>query len=102
MNFHIQSLGVANFLPYEFQAIWAFEAANYYSHLFIDEFKDLDLFNKSVQSTLFRVNFLHFAGKWPESSTFGSLKFDFNPKFYELYKNFQEYSRIKLTGQPKV
>ncbi len=101
MNFHIQSLGVANFLAYEFQAIWAFEAANYYSHLFIDEFKDLDLFNKSVQSTLFRVNFLHFAGKWPESSTFSSLKFDFNSKFYELYKNFQEYSRVKLTGQPK-
>jgi hypothetical protein len=101
LNFHIQSSGVANFIPYEFQAIWAFEAANYYGHLFIDQFKDIDLFKKCVQSTLLRVNFLHFAGKWPESSTFSNFKFNFTSEFYTLYKECDEYSKVQLTGKPK-
>jgi hypothetical protein len=101
MNFHIQSLDLANYLPYEFQGIWAFEAANYYGYLFMQKFNNLELYKDCVESTLQRVHFLHFAGNWPESSTFSKINFEFNPKFYDLYRAYESYTKMILSGSPK-
>jgi hypothetical protein len=101
INYYVQSLGLANYLPYEYQAIWSFEAANYYSFLFAQEFNDVDLYKLCIQSTLLRVNFLHFAGSWTESSKFSETDFEINSEFYELFRNYQSYSKETLSGKPR-
>ena len=101
INYYVQSLGLANFLPYEYQAIWSFEAANYYSFLFAQEFKDVELYKMCIQSTLLRVNFLHFAGSWNESSKFSEINFEINLENKELLRNYQSYSKKTLTGKPR-
>lgn len=100
INFHVQSTGVANFIPYEFQAIWSFESANYYPFLFMDEFKNSQIFKQSIQSTLLRVNFLHFAGNWPESSKFTEGEFEMSEDFIQLYANYKNYLSKPVTGKP--
>ena len=40
LNYHILSNNLQNYLEYEYQAIWTFEVANYYSFLFKDNFKN--------------------------------------------------------------
>lgn len=101
INFYVQSLGLANYLPYEYQAIWSFEAANYYSFLFAQEFKDVNQYKMCIQSTLLRVNFLHFAGSWTESSKFSEIDFEINLEFYELLRNYQSYSKKAIAGKPR-
>jgi hypothetical protein len=100
LNYHVLSSDLANFIEYEFQAIWAFEAANFYPFLFVDGFKDACLYKECVQSTLLRVHFLHFAGSWPESSTFNLNKFSISSTYLELYEQYFEYLKVKLTGTP--
>jgi hypothetical protein len=101
LNYHILSSNLANFLDYKFQAIWAFEAANYYPFLFINEFNNRSLYMDCIQSTLMRVHFLHFAGSWPESSTFSSDKFSLELIYLELYKEYSDYLKVKVNGIPK-
>jgi hypothetical protein len=100
INYHVQSSGLAHFLPYEYQAIWSFEAANSYAFLFAQKFENLQNYRYCIQSTLLRVNFLHFAGSWTESSTFSQINFAFDPEFRDLYKNYREYSQVSLKGKP--
>lgn len=100
LNYHVLSSNLANFLEYEFQAIWAVEAANFYPFLFADGFKDIRLYEECVQSTLLRVHFLHFAGSWPESSTFNLNKFSISSAYLELYEQYFEYLKVQLTGTP--
>lgn len=100
MNYHVQSSGMANFIPYEFQAIWSFESANYYPFLYMDKFKDSEILEFCVQSTLLRVNFLHFAGNWPESSKFTEGKFEISEKFMKLFENYKNYLLKPVTGVP--
>lgn len=100
LNYHILSLNIANFLDYEFQAIWAFEAANYYPFLFVDGFNNKALYNECIQSTLMRVNFLHFAGSWTESSTFSLNKFSLDFIYLELFREYQEFLKVEPLGKP--
>jgi len=99
LNYHVLSSNLASFLNYEFQAIWAFEAANYYPFLFINGFSDRSLYNECIQATLMRVNFLHFAGSWPESSTFGSEDFSLNLVYLDLYKEYKDYLDLDVIGK---
>lgn len=100
LNYHILSSNLASFLDYEFQAIWAFEAANYYPFLFIDGFNDRSLYKECIKSTLMRVNFLHFAGSWPESSTFSLDKFSLDFVYLDLYREYNDYLNINVSGKP--
>ncbi|NBO36702.1 hypothetical protein EBU91_04110 [bacterium] len=99
LNYHVLSSNLASFLNYEFQAIWAFEAANHYPFLFIDGFKNKSLYKECIQSTLMRVNFLHFAGSWPESSTFSLDEFSLDFTYLDLYREFSNYLNINLSGR---
>ena len=100
INYHVQSLGLSYFLPYEYQAIWSFEVANFYAFLFTQKFENIQNYIDCIQSTLLRVNFLHFAGSWTESSTFSQINLKFDPEFRILYKEYQEYSKVRLKGIP--
>jgi hypothetical protein len=100
INYHIFSSNLANVIPYEFQAIWSFESANYYPFLYMEKFKDLNGFKKCVQSTLLRVNFLHFAGQWPEASTFLENDFKLDKNFGNLYSEYREYLDTEVHGKP--
>jgi hypothetical protein len=100
INYHVQSSGLAHFLSCEYQAIWSFKAANSYAFLFAQKFENPQNYRDCIQSTLLRMNFLHFAGSWTKSSTFSQINFTFNPEFSDLYKNYREYSQVSLKEKP--
>jgi hypothetical protein len=101
LNYHILSEGLENFLDYKFQAIWSYEIANYYPFLFFHKFSDRLLLEYCVQATLMRVHFLHFAGSWPENSRFFAEKFFLNTNYLDLYKEFRDFQKTTMKGQPK-
>jgi hypothetical protein len=63
-NFLAQSNFFINWLPYQFQSIWSYEAANYYPSVFFNKYSDHTYL--SVQNSLVNNYFLHFAGGWGE------------------------------------
>ncbi len=97
-------------LPYEFQAGWNYEMCIYYPFLYIKKFRKY--FFECIISTLHRVDFLHFAGSWPENSYFKKLKINktsFISKYYNnipkyLQKNVRakSYGRIKFDNKFKI
>ncbi len=68
VNHWIQSRN-PNWLPYEYQALWLFEMAWFYPHLYLkgEEVWESAEAQGAVTSTLWRNHFLHFAGSWFES-----------------------------------
>ncbi len=73
-NYEIRSSMEINNLPYEFQAIWNYEMAWHYRHLY----KKLDSIDQtvidSVCSCLLNQTALHFAGSWHESKLYCDKK----------------------------
>jgi len=63
-NFMAQNNFTINWLPYKFQSIWSYEAANYYPSVFFDQYSDISYL--SIQNSLVNKYFLHFAGGWNE------------------------------------
>lgn len=69
-NYEIRSLLEVKNLPYDFQAIWTYEMAWNYRHLFkkVDNI-DEDVIN-SICSCLLSKTALHFAGSWHEAKLY--------------------------------
>jgi hypothetical protein len=99
-----RDLAQIKWLPYSFQAIWNYEVALYYPFLYADS--DMDLAYECVQTTLLRVDMLHFAGNWPENLIFLSGPFNrktrldqYNQKIVNyLHENkiLKNYGRLKF------
>ena len=100
LNYHIQNNNLENLIIYKYQAIWAFEVANYYSFLFMNRFKDIALYHECIKSSLFRVYFLHFAGSWTESSTFSLHAFELGDAYLNLFKEYSLYLEQNVIGEP--
>ena len=96
INYYHQNYKI-NWLPYEFQATWSYEMAVYYPFLFLK--KNNKIFNECVLATLSRVDFLHFAGSWPENSFFYKLRFSNKGDMHTYYNNINNY--IKKIIKPK-
>ena len=100
IDYYKRKLSV-KWLNYEFQAIWNYEAALYYPFLFHKKFKKL--YKDCVISTLFRVQFLHFAGSWPENWIFNKTKFKQTNLLKKYYENLDNYlsqnTKAKLYGK---
>lgn len=58
-----------SWMPYEYQAIWLFEVAWFYPHLyrFRESLADNEEASETISSVLLNRHFLHFAGSWFES-----------------------------------
>jgi hypothetical protein len=63
-NYFIQSNLKVKWLPYKFQTIWSYEAANYYPSTFYPENASSTFV--CIQNALSNCYFLHFAGNWYE------------------------------------
>jgi len=89
-------------LPYEFQAIWNFEMSLHYPFLFNKKYKNF--FNDCVMAVLHRVDFLHFAGSWPENNSFFKTTFKNKGSMSKYYKNLGKYikSKIKVRSYGKI
>lgn len=95
-NHHVLNSEVT-FLPYQFQAIWAFEQAMRYPFLYHD--KDQSLIVQCIRASLLDNYFLHFAGSWHESNMWkieGVLDSD-NTK---LMQDLSLYVEKTATGGP--
>jgi hypothetical protein len=105
MNHHILSKNLHSWLDYSWQALWLYEVATNYSHLYEDRFQCISDNYKAISSCLKRVNFLHFAGSW-EKAAFDTLEEFWESNQYgdmSHLENFlsqnivpKEYGRITL------
>lgn len=68
LNYHIFSSNMATFLPYRFQAIWAFELAWSHAGLFEEEFREKDNLKNAFFQIFMNNYFVHFAGKQKETT----------------------------------
>lgn len=97
-NYEFQSLGIVQWLNYEWQAIWVNEMAFKYNFLYFKE--DRDLIRLCINSSLKHVNFLHFAGSWHESRMIDDFCWNQQGVEFDLkYLNYREDKSI--TGLPK-
>jgi len=97
-NHEVRELFDIQTLPYEFQALWSWEMASRFRHLFSADPLSKDSMN-CVSSTLLSVTALHFAGAWPDS------RFYLNPHLFSLVDNsfnsaFHSYLQQPVTGNP--
>jgi hypothetical protein len=100
VNFHILKEKLDNFLPYRFQAIWAYEAAWNRPDLFESKFEDPKKVKDALNTLLLNNYFLHFAGGSRESRIIWNDE-NFNLEEYvKLYKSLNSYAKEKSTGIP--
>ena len=100
VNYHVQESGFYNRIDYKWQAIWSYEAANFYPFLFENQFKNLDHLNECIKSSLFNNYFLHFAGTWPESTAWTAGTFKLTASDIHFYSLLKKYEMAKLSGEP--
>jgi hypothetical protein len=95
LNYHIISEGIQHFIPYKFQAIWAYEAAWNHPDLFMENFESSNRIKNAISSVLLNNHFLHFAGGSKESKVIWDKKnFDIE-EFVETFKGLILYSKEK-------
>jgi len=102
-NYVIQSSGKAHFLDYRFQAIWIYEMAWYFPHLY--QYRDeydahRSSFIDAIKSTLSRNYFLHFAGRWYETQLWSELCLEPDAGWLDLQLRFHDYLQIPVAGEP--
>jgi hypothetical protein len=97
LNFEFQTNFTINWLDYKYQAIWSYEAANYYP----EAFKKISKKRSTciIEDSMFRNYFIHFSGNWPESEIWkkSTINKIMNSKFYEGYL---ESINLERTGLP--
>lgn len=96
INYYHKNLRI-KWLPYNFQATWSYEMALYYPFLFLKNYRKI--FYNCVMASLSRVDFLHFAGSWPENSFFYKLKFSKKGNLNKYYKNINSYLKKKIKSK---
>lgn len=99
MNYHIQSTGKVCWLDYRYQAIWVFEMAAKYPFLYGRLNRDT-VRAECIKASLAQNYILHFAGSWHESEMWRDDRFS-APDFLDELKNFDEYRKQPVTGEPK-
>ncbi len=97
LNYHIQSYGAVQWLPYKWQALWPFEIAWNHNHLYLLDNNEKNIISRCVETSLFNNYFLHFAGAWEKWAWGESTKL-FKGINEDKFRKFQEYTNIKKTG----
>lgn len=100
LNFHIFSSNLANPLPYQFQAIWAYEIAWHHSNLFEEQFANRENLRKAFSQILLNNYSVHFAGKQPETSfAFVDSVLDV-PHYIDSWNDLDMYNKSVITPRP--
>ncbi len=100
MNYDIHKNCKVNFIDYRFQALWVFEMANYYPHLY--KYKNIknNLIIQSVENSLINNYFLHFAGSWYESNMWKNSKILKSTDSLKIIKNLNKINTIEFNSKP--
>ena len=101
LNWEMLSTNRVQWFPYEFQALWVFEAAWKYSFLFDDYAENHDVIRACIEASLFSNYFLHFAGSWLECDMWMIDDITRGARFRKVNSGFQEYLKKPVTGKPK-
>jgi len=97
LNFHFQAELNIDWLPYKWQAIWSYEAANKYPAAFWEGYATQV---QDIVGSLSSNYFLHFAGSWTESQAWKSCQ---DIKSNEVLATLSELlasNQIQRTGNP--
>ena len=98
-NFFTQSNFIINWISYKFQAIWSYEAANYYPSVFFDRHSNHSYL--SIQNALVNNYFLHFAGGWNECQQWKDSRIFQEDIVLRNISNLTEYqSKALKSGEP--
>ena len=81
LNYEFRNRFQIYYLDYEFQALWSWEMASRYRHLFQNPYPTTESLN-CISSVLLSVTALHFAGSWPDA---------------QLYKDDNLYANVNCT-----
>ena len=100
INWEIQNTNRFSWIDYEFQALWLFEMASKYSFLYDKKTCSEENIKNSIRACLMSVDFLHFAGSWPESNMWLTEDIISN-SFIKLSNNFDKYDKIPIYGKSK-
>ncbi len=97
LNYEFQNNFQINWLEYEFQAIWSYEAANYYPEAFkkISKSRSTEI----IRNSMLRNYFIHFSGTWPESEIWKKSKID-KIGSAEFYEGYLDSLKIERSGKP--
>tara|TARA_Y100001954_G_C15798985_1_gene599058 strand:+ start:760 stop:1695 length:936 start_codon:yes stop_codon:yes gene_type:complete len=96
-NFEIRSNFPVGNLPYSCQALWSWEMAHRYRHLYTSSsLKDI---NNAITSTLLSNLALHFAGSWPDSRMYMNTSL-FSYVYNQENLEFFRYLSLQPQGIP--
>lgn len=99
LNYELLSWGRISWMPYEFQALWIYEAAWRYPFLFESGLENERLVRDCVEASLYANHFLHFAGSWHECHMWKIGQF-FEGRREEV-EAYRAYLATPVTGEPK-
>ena len=100
LNYLLISNRYLHTISYDWQTIWSYESAWYYPHLFENKFENLNDVHNAIRDTLFRTNFLHFAGSWPESTNWQDSTFSMSNSYLDFQNQLQDFNGRTVTGKP--
>ena len=98
-NYLVQSLGLAEWVDYRFQALWMYEMAWNYPFLYTLDRKDDELVRRCIEASLSTNYFLHFAGSWYESDMWSQVKVLTDHEVLDRWERFAEYLERPVTGK---
>lgn len=102
LNYEIQNASLANWIEYSYQAIWVYEMAWYYPELYLaskgNEIKKR--VTNAIESTLYRHDFLHFAGSWNESKMLKVASPFIDNMTRRDLSDYMQYLSMPVSGQP--
>jgi hypothetical protein len=103
LNYHFQSDFDIHWIDYKFQAIWVYEAANFYPNAFWPNDNGVKIEN--VIGSLANNYFLHFAGSWTESDIWKNCHKLLDNEVFEAITGFEQSRNFvrhgKVLGQLK-
>ena len=100
LNHELLRWGKLSWLPYEFQALWVYEAAWRYPFVFGLGQGDEALIRQTIESSLYVNHFLHFAGSWNECDMWKIGGFFEGKENKREIEDYREYLKMPVTGAP--
>jgi len=102
LNYLIQANGIAQWLDYRFQALWVYEVAWNYPFLFsVDpELPEArELIRVSIEASLWKNHFLHFAGSWDESAHWKATKTFTQAESIKVFERLRDFLGVEVSGE---
>lgn len=102
LNHKVYSAGLNHELPYSFQGLWTLEAALKAPQVFeaIVE-NDWKAVEQAVEFVMMDLDFLHFAGSWPESQVWKKVLPFSDPRSIDLLVEWRVARETELTGNAR-